>query len=75
MARFNIGDRVRIRSNENTPFAGLEAVVQEVRPHARVSTLDVYIVVFAWGEQHSFYEVQLESLRPAPSSGLNPQEA
>ena len=59
MARFKIGDRVRIRPDDQTAFAGLHGVVREVQPHSRVTILDVYIVVFDWGEQHSFYEAQL----------------
>jgi hypothetical protein len=60
MPRFNKGDRVRIRPNEPTPFAGLGALVQEVQPDARnVATLDRYIVAFDWGERQAFYDAQL----------------
>lgn len=59
--RFQTGDRIRIRPNEPTPFAGLEAVVQEIQPHPRgVATLDQYVVLFDWGEKHTFYDAQLQ---------------
>ena len=61
--RFKVGQRVVIRQNEPSPFAGLAAVIEDVKPHDRgVSTLDRYVVVFSWGEKHTFYEPQLESL-------------
>lgn len=63
--RFNIGDRVKILPNVPTPFVGLEGAVGEVLPHDRsISSLDRYVVLFAWGERQSFYDVQLAQLAP-----------
>ena len=63
MARFGIGDRIKILSEGATPFAGLEAVIQEVLPNDRgIATLDRYIVTFQWGERQTFYGVQLGSV-------------
>ena len=60
MARFSIGDRVRVRPEDTTQFAGLKATVRQVKPNGRnVAILDRYIVVFEWGEEQSFYEAQL----------------
>jgi len=60
MTRFKKGDRVRILKTVATPFAGLEGYVSEFQPHGKVPTLDRYSVTFAWGEQATFYDVQLE---------------
>jgi hypothetical protein len=60
MPRYQIGDRVKIQPESATLFAGLEAVIQEIRPHKRgITELDSYIVLFQWGERHKFYDVQL----------------
>ncbi len=62
MPRFKAGDRVRIAGDTPSPFANLEGTVQEVSPHERsVKVLDRYSVMFAWGEVHWFYDVQLSS--------------
>jgi transcription antitermination factor NusG len=64
MPQFKIGDHVRILPSHQTPFANLEAIVREVREHERgVTALDRYVVIFAWGEEQTFYEVQLEQMR------------
>ena len=61
MARFNQGDHVRIVSTPPSPFAGLQAVVVEVKPDRRKLTqLDSYVVEFQWGEKQSFWDAQLE---------------
>jgi hypothetical protein len=58
--RFKAGDRVKIRKDEPTPFAGLEGTIAAIEPHPReVAVLDRYTVVFKWGEKQSFYEAQL----------------
>lgn len=65
MSRFKIGDRIRILSVVATPFAGLEGDVLEVRPQPqKINNLDRYIVVFAWGEKQTFFDVQLEPAMP-----------
>jgi hypothetical protein len=64
MSRLNIGDHVRILPNNPTPFANLEAIVRAIREHERgVAVLDRYVVIFAWGEEQTFYDVQLEQMR------------
>jgi hypothetical protein len=64
MSRFQLGDRVRILPTEPTPFADLQATVHNVQLHDRgVSALDRYVVVFEWGEQQTFYDVQLEHIQ------------
>jgi hypothetical protein len=64
MSRLKIGDHVRILANNPTPFANLEAIVRAVREHERgVTVLDRYVVTFAWGEEQTFYRVQLEQMR------------
>ena len=61
MPRLKTGDRVRILPNHPTPFANLEATVQEIREQEQgVTMLDRYVVIFAWGEKQTFYDVQLE---------------
>jgi len=73
--RFKTGDKVTIRRDIPSPFAGLNAIVETIEPNDRnVSVLDRYVVVFLWGEKHSFYEAQLvegvDAIRPAdPPSG------
>ena len=58
--RFKAGDRVVVRADDPSPFAGLQATVQEILPHERdVAVLDRYVVVFEWGEKQSFYDAQL----------------
>ena len=61
MARFKTGEHVRILTTLATPFAGLSGEIREVRQHDQgISTLDLYVVVFSWGERVTFYDVQLE---------------
>jgi len=65
MSRFTIGDRIRILSVVATPFAGLEVDVFEVEPQPQnITNLDCYVVVFAWGEKQTFFDVQLEPAMP-----------
>jgi hypothetical protein len=60
MPRYQIGDRIKILPDDASPFAGLEAVIQELQPHdLGVTALDRYVVLFHWGEQQTFYDVQL----------------
>ena len=60
MSRFKVGDRIKILSVVATPFVGLEGNILEVQlQQQNVTTLDRYIVVFAWGEKQTFYDVQL----------------
>ena len=61
MPRLKIGDRVRILPKDPSPFANLFATVREVHPQNQgIETLDRYVVVFEWGEEQTFYDVQLE---------------
>ena len=65
MPRYQIGDRIKILSDGATPFAGLEGVIEDLRPHDRgVTVLDRYIVLFQWGERQTFYDVQLALVNP-----------
>jgi len=62
-SRFKVRQQVLIRREDPSPFAGLAAVVEDVQPNDRgVATLDRYVVVFSWGEKHTFYEPQLQPL-------------
>ena len=64
MSRLKVGDHVRILPNNPTPFQNLEAIVLSVREHERgVTVLDRYVVTFSWGEEQTFYSVQLEQTR------------
>ena len=68
MPRFKLGDRVRIVPTEHTPFANLEATVQKIQLHDRgITTLDRYVVVLKWGEEQTFYDVQLEQIAKPPN--------
>jgi hypothetical protein len=63
MSRFQLGGRVRIVPTDPSPFANLEATVQKIQLHDRgVTSLDRYMVVFEWGEEQTFYDVQLEQI-------------
>ena len=63
MSRLKVGDHVRILPNSPTPFKNLEAIVLSVREHERgVTVLDRYAVIFAWGEEQTFFDVQLEQV-------------
>jgi hypothetical protein len=63
LPRFKVGQRVIIRGDDPSSFAGLVAVVDDVQPNERgISTLDRYVVVFSWGEKQTFYEPQLENV-------------
>lgn len=61
MARFKIGDRVRILSTVATSFAGLDGLICEVKLNDRgLVVLDRYDVSLSWGEHQTFYDVQLQ---------------
>jgi hypothetical protein len=63
MSRLKVGDHVRILPNNPTPFQNLEAIVRSVREHERgVTVLDRYAVIFSWGEEQTFFDVQLEQV-------------
>jgi hypothetical protein len=63
MPRLKIGDCVRILPKDPSPFANLSATVREIHPQNQgIATLDRYVVVFEWGEEQTFYDVQLEHL-------------
>jgi len=58
---FKIGDRIRIVASAGSLFAGVEGVVDNVKPHPRnLSQLDLYTVLFGWGEKKTFWGAQLE---------------
>ena len=61
--RFTVGQHVRIDPAANSPFATLEGIVQSIEPHQRgINALDRYVVRFAWGEDQTFYEVEIRSV-------------
>jgi len=63
MARFTIGDRVRISSTETSGFAGVSGVIDGVIPHPRnITQLDSYTVLFSWGEKKTFWDAQLQAV-------------
>ena len=60
MAKFKIGDRVRILPGVATPFVGVEGVIDDVQPHdGGITTMDRHIVMFGRREKRSFYSVEL----------------
>jgi hypothetical protein len=60
-SRFKPGDRVRMVGSTGAPYAGVEAVVVEIKPHPRdLIALAACIVVFSWGEKHTFWDAELE---------------
>ena len=60
MAKFKIGDRVKILPGVATPFVGLEGIIYGVQPHdGGVTTMDRHIVVFGRREKRSFYRAEL----------------
>jgi transcription antitermination factor NusG len=66
MARFKVGDQVRILPDPTSRFVNLKGTIREVQPHERgVTNLDRYVVVFSWGEEETFYDVQLAPVRGA----------
>jgi hypothetical protein len=61
--RFKPGDRVRILKTVGSVFAGVEGVVDNVKPHPRnLSQLDSYTVLFTWGETKTFWGAELEPI-------------
>jgi hypothetical protein len=62
-AKFKIGDRVRILPEGPAVFAGVEGVIRDVHHHDRgIAVLNRYDLLFKWGEEKTFYEVQLERI-------------
>ena len=63
MPRLKIGDAVRVQPKDPSPFANLVATIREVISNSQgIALLDRYVVVFAWGEEQTFYDVQLEQV-------------
>ena len=61
--RFTVGQHVQVNPTANSPFATLQGIVQSIEPHERgINELDRYVVRFAWGEDHTFYEVEIRSV-------------
>jgi transcription antitermination factor NusG len=60
MAKFKVGDRVKILPGVGIPFVGVEGIIYQVRPHdGGVATMDRHIVVFERREKRSFYRAEL----------------
>ena len=63
MARFTIGDRVRISPTDGSGFAGAHGIIDGLVPNPRnIPQLDSYIVLFSWGEKKAFWDAQLEAV-------------
>jgi hypothetical protein len=63
MARFTIGDPVRILSTEASAFAGAHGIIDGLVPHPRnITQLDSYTVLFSWGEKKTFWDAQLQAV-------------
>ena len=63
MARFTIGDRVRITSTEASAFAGACGIIDGLVPNPRnITQLDSYTVLFSWGEKKTFWDAQLQAI-------------
>jgi len=61
MAKFKVGDRVKILPGVATPFVGSEGIIAEVAPHdGGITTMDRHIVVFERREKRSFYSQELK---------------
>ena len=61
MPRFKQGDRVRVLSSADSVYAGTNGIIEDVKLHPRrITVLDSYTVVFAWGEKQTFWDAQLE---------------
>lgn len=62
MARFKLGDRVRISSTPESAFAGAHGTIDSLSPHPlKITQLDSYVVLFSWGERQHFWDAQLEA--------------
>jgi hypothetical protein len=47
-----------------SPYAGVEGVIVEIKPHPRnVTALAACLVSFPWGEKHTFWDAELELVR------------
>jgi hypothetical protein len=69
MPQFNRGDHVQISPKISSPFAGVEGVIDEVTPHPKkLDQLDSYVVLFAWGERHTFWDAELKTASVHQSS-------
>lgn len=60
MAKFKVGDRVKILPGVATPFVGVEGIIDAVNPHdGGITTMDKHVVVFDRREKRSFYSPEL----------------
>ena len=60
MAKFEVGDRVKILPGMATPFVGSEGIIDELQPHdGGIATMDRLIVKFERREKRSFYSIEL----------------
>ena len=65
--RFKPGDRVRVLSPADSIYTGAKGTIEDVKPHPRrITVLDSYTVVFAWGEKQTFWDGQLEPFLEQP---------
>jgi transcription antitermination factor NusG len=60
MAKFKVGDRVKILPGTATPFVGAEGIIDALHPHdGGITTMDQLIVKFERREKRSFYSAEL----------------
>jgi len=56
MRKFKVGDHVTILAGVAIPFAGVEGIIHEIRPHdGGIATMDRYIVEFERKEKRAFF--------------------
>ena len=64
MAKFKVGDRVKILPGVATPFVGYQGIIDERQPHdGGIATMDRLIVKFERREKRSFYSVELAHVK------------
>jgi transcription antitermination factor NusG len=60
MAKFKVGDRVKILPGVATPFIGSEGIIDKLQPHlGGIVTMNRLIVKFERSEKRSFYSSEL----------------
>lgn len=60
MAKYKVGDRVKILPGVATPFVGAEGIIDGLQPHSGgIATMDRLIVKFERREKRAFYSSEL----------------
>jgi hypothetical protein len=64
MAKFKVGDSVKILPGVATPFVGWVGTIDELQPHdGGIATMDRLIVRFERREKRSFYSIELAHVK------------